>query len=430
MNPKEQLELIKRGSVQIIEEQELLCKLENAYKLSKPLKVKLGLDVTAPDIHLGHTVVLSKLRLFQDLGHKVILIIGDFTTLIGDPSGRDKVRPAISEKEIEINAKTYMEQAGKILNLNDKNLEIVRNSKWLSKLSFKDMISIASKITLARVLERDDFCSRITKQIPVFLHELLYPLAQAYDSVAIESDVEVGGTDQTFNFVMTRELQRAFGQAPETVITMPILVGLDGKQKMSKSLGNYVGITEPPFEMFSKIMSIPDEAMKDYFTLLTLVPMEEINKLINPNITHPKEAKVKLAKEIVKRFYGEDEANKSSQQFEQIFSRGELPEEIEEITIKVEDLLKISGNLEVKPISPTENKETHIKSSKIKLYRILYQIGSAPSLSEARRLIKQGAILVDNVKITDFNYELDATTGNKYLLRIGKKNRFVRVLFK
>jgi len=284
----EQVELLKRGTVEIFTEAELAEKLTEAAKAPRQLRIKLGLDPTSPDIHLGHTVVLRKMRQFQDLGHKAVLIIGDYTARIGDPSGQDTTRPVLSPEQIEQNAKTYFEQAGKILDTNEDKLEIRYNSEWLERMTLMELIQIAAKKTVAQMLQRDTFKKRLQADVDVYTHEFLYPLMQGYDSVMIKSDVELGGTDQTFNNLVGRDIQKAYGQPPQVVITMPILVGLDGKEKMSKSKDNYIGVTDEPKDMFGKVMSISDDMMENYFTLLSDLPIEKIAELISPDKTHPK----------------------------------------------------------------------------------------------------------------------------------------------
>ncbi|MDH4241435.1 MAG: tyrosine--tRNA ligase, partial [Phycisphaerae bacterium] len=303
MDSSKQIQLLKRGTVEIYSEEELSEKLIDAAKTSRQLRIKLGLDPTSPDIHLGHTVVLRKMRQFQDLGHKAVLIIGDYTARIGDPSGQNETRPILSGGQIEQNAKTYFEQAGKILDTAEDKLEIRYNSKWLSELKLADLIKLTSNMTVARMLERDTFELRYKDGDAIGIHEFLYPLMQGYDSVMVQSDVELGGTDQTFNNLVGRDIQRAYGQSPQIVMTMPILVGLDGKEKMSKSKNNYIGVTDEPNDMFGKVMSISDDMMENYFTLLTNLETEEIAELVNPDKTHPKDAKVLLGKTIVTQFY-------------------------------------------------------------------------------------------------------------------------------
>jgi len=329
----QQIQLLKRGTVEIFTEPELSEKLTEAAKTGRQLRIKLGLDPTSADIHLGHTVVLRKMRQFQYLGHKAVLIIGDYTARIGDPSGQDTTRPMLSPEQIEENAKTYFQQAGKILDTSENNLEIRYNSEWLSDLRLADIIKLTSSMTVARMLERDTFELRYKDGDPIGIHEFLYPLMQGYDSVIVKSDVELGGTDQTFNNLVGRDLQRIAGQRPQIVITMPILVGLDGKEKMSKSKGNYIGVTDEPNDMFGKIMSISDEMMENYFTLLTDFETDRIAELVNPEKTHPKEAKVVLGKTIVAQFYDEATAEAAAAQFHKVFAQGRLPDEIPEVVI-------------------------------------------------------------------------------------------------
>lgn len=398
-----QIEIIKRGTVAIYSESELAQRIEKSLAANKPLIVKLGVDPTAPDIHLGHTVTLRKLRQFQDLGHQAVLIIGDFTTLIGDPSGRDKTRPQLATDEIERNAKTYFEQVGKALNL--KTLKIVRNSDWLGKLTFLDIIKLAAQITVARSIERDDFAQRLANKTPIGLHELLYPLMQGYDSVAIKADIELGGNDQTFNLLVGRDLQKSAGQLQQIAVTMPMLVGLDGTDKMSKSLGNYVGVTDKPDEMFGKVMSIPDKLMKDYFILLTEVPSGEIDKLCSDK-THPRDAKVRLAKEIVTIYHNAADADAAAKRFESVFSRKEVPDEIQEVAV---------------PASPPDQA---VRAS-VYLPKLLVTIGAVKSTSDARRIIEQGGVTLDSNKVTDANSETAVKSGQ--ILKVGKKNKFYRL---
>ncbi|MHC4568896.1 MAG: tyrosine--tRNA ligase, partial [Planctomycetota bacterium] len=300
----EQIQLLKRGTVEIFTETELAQKLAEAAKEGRQLRVKLGLDPTSPDIHLGHTVVLRKMRQFQDLGHKAVLIIGDYTARIGDPTGQNSTRPILSAEQIEQNAKTYFEQAGRILDTSEDKLETRYNGEWLAKLTLIEMIQLAAKKTVAQMLQRDTFKKRFQADVDVYTHEFLYPLMQGYDSVMIASDVELGGTDQTFNNLVGRDIQKGYDQQPQIVITMPILVGLDGQEKMSKSKGNYIGVTDEPNDMFGKVMSISDDMMENYFTLLTDLPTEDIATIVNPEKTHPKQAKVRLGKTIVAQFHG------------------------------------------------------------------------------------------------------------------------------
>ena len=395
---KKSLELIKRGIVDLIDEEELIKKLERSYKENKPLKIKAGFDPTAPDLHLGHTVLLRKLKQFQDLGHEVYFLIGDFTAMIGDPTGRSETRPALTREQVLENAKTYKEQVFKILDP-DKT-KIVFNSTWFSKMGAEDIIRLCAKYTVARILERDDFKKRFESGLPIAIHELIYPLFQAYDSVALEADVELGGTDQLFNLLIGRDIQREYGQEPQVIITLPILEGLDGVQKMSKSLGNYVGIMEKPFEMYGKLMSIPDELMWKYYILLTDFPEKEVNEMkekVEKGEYHPKEAKKRLARYIVAQFHSEEEALKAEEEFERVFSKREVPKEI-----------------------PTIN----VQAGKLWLPGFLRDHGFVKSSSEARRLIAQKAIDLNQKPLKQEEIEL---SPGEYVIKIGKK-RFVKLI--
>jgi len=393
----EQVELLKRGTVEIFTEGELAEKLTEAARAPRQLRIKLGLDPTSPDIHLGHTVVLRKMRQFQDLGHKAVLIIGDYTARIGDPSGQDTTRPMLSPEQIEQNAKTYFEQAGKILDTSGDKLEIRYNSEWLSNLRLADIIKLTSNMTVARMLERDTFELRHKKGDPIGIHEFLYPLMQGYDSVMIKSDVELGGTDQTFNNLVGRDLQRIHDQSPQVVITMPILVGLDGKEKMSKSKDNYIGVTDEPKDMFGKVMSISDDMMENYFTLLTDFSDEEIAQFVNPDSWHPKKAKIALADATVSMFYGKETAHTAATEFDKVFAQGQLPDEIPEIEV---------------PAEP-------IAAGKLLLHCKLVSSGG-----EAKRMIKQSAASIDGKKLDDPNAEITPKDG--MVIRIGKR-RFARL---
>ncbi len=398
LSPEEQLEYLRRGTVEIIEEEELLEKLKKSRQTGRPLKIKAGFDPTAPDIHLGHTVLIRKMRHFQDLGHEVYFLIGDFTAMIGDPTGRSETRPPLTRAQVLENAKTYAEQVFKILD--PEKTKVVFNSQWMSKFKAEDFIKLCAKYTVARMLEREDFKKRFEGQRPIGIHELIYPLIQAYDSVALEADVELGGTDQRFNLLVGREIQREYGQSAQVIITVPILEGLDGVQKMSKSLGNYVGITEAPQEMFGKLMSISDELMWRYYELLTDVPLEEIARLkqaVTAGSEHPKEVKKRLAIEIVTRFHSAEAAQKAAAEFEKVFARGGVPEDI-----------------------PT----VEIPAQKLWLPRFLKDQGLVKSTSEGKRLVAQGAIQLDGQKI--LNEELDLTAG-EHIFRVGKK-RFLKVI--
>jgi tyrosyl-tRNA synthetase len=399
-NIAEQIQSLRRGTVEIFTEAELAEKLAEAAKTGRQLRIKLGLDPTSPDIHLGHTVVLRKMRQFQDLGHRAVLIIGDYTARIGDPSGQDTTRPMLSPQQIEKNAKTYFEQAGKILDTSQNKLDVRYNSEWLSDLRLADIIKLASSMTVARMLERDTFEVRHKKGEPIGVHEFMYPLMQGYDSVMIQSDVELGGTDQTFNNLVGRDLQRLNDQKPQIVITMPILVGLDGKEKMSKSKGNYIGVTDEPSDMFGKVMSISDEMMENYFTLLTDLSSEKIAELVDSNKTHPKEAKVLLGKTIVAQFYNEATAEQAAAEFDKVFAQGQLPDEIPEVEITAEP----------------------IAASKLLVYCKLVSSGG-----EAKRMIKQSAASIDGKKLNDPNAEI--APKNRMVIRVGKRN-FARLKIK
>ena len=393
----EQINLLKRGTVEIFTEAELAQNLTEVSKTGRQLRIKLGLDPTSPDIHLGHTVVLRKMRQFQDLGHKAVLIIGDYTARIGDPSGQNTTRPVLSPEQIKANAKTYFEQAGKILDTSEQRLEIRHNSEWLSDLKLADIIKLTSSITVARMLERDTFEMRYKRGDPIGVHEFLYPLMQGYDSVMIESDAELGGTDQTFNNLVGRDLQRDAGQSPQIVITMPILVGLDGKEKMSKSKGNYIGVTDEPNNMFGKVMSISDDLMENYFTLLTGLPAERITELVDPGKTHPKEAKVLLGKTIVGQFYDKAAADAAAAEFDKVFAQKQLPDDMSEFVLSPE------------PVSV----------KKLLLTCKLVETGG-----EAKRMCAQTAVTIDGNKITDPNVQINPTDGMN--IQVGKR-KFARI---
>jgi tyrosyl-tRNA synthetase len=405
---KRQMETILSGTEDVLVEHELKSILEWSLTENKPLKVKLGLDPTSPDIHLGHTVVLNKLRQFQNLGHKAVLIIGDYTARIGDPSGRSVLRPRLSADMIDKNAATYMKQAFKILD--PGKTEVVKNSKWLKNLKFEDVLDLTSRFTVARMLERDDFKKRFKSNTPIAIMEFLYPVMQAYDSVAVKSDVELGGTDQRFNLLMGRELQKEFSQRPQIAITMPILVGTDGVEKMSKSLGNYIGVDEPPKEIFGKVMSIPDSIMIDYFRLLTTMEssrIKEIEEDIKKQKLNPSVAKRELAGTIVENLYSKKEAEKAEKTFDLIFKKKKVPDNVPEYFI---DSGKLEGN-------------------KVLFIEILVNSGLAVSKSEARRLIAQGGIKVGDIKVNDPNIEFDLDyIGNKIVQR-GKRH-FRKIVIK
>ena len=388
----QQIALLKRGTVEVFREDELARRLTEAAAAGRQLCVKLGMDPTAPDIHLGHTVVLRKLRQFQDLGHKAVLIIGDYTARIGDPTGQNTTRPILDADAIEKNAQTYFEQAGKILDTSEDKLQVRYNGEWLAKLNLADIIKLTGSMTVARMLERDTFELRYKKGDPIGIHEFLYPLMQGYDSVAIKSDVELGGTDQTFNNLVGRDLQRLDGQEPQIVITMPILVGLDGKDKMSKSKGNYIGVTDEPADMFGKVMSISDEMMDNYFTLLTDASAERIAELTDGSKTHPKEAKVLLGKMIVTAFYDDEAAEAAAQAFEQVFAQNQLPDDIAEIAIDAEAIAAA---------------------------KLLTHCDLVASGGEAKRSIKQGGVRINEEKVTDPQAQIVPADG--MVVQVGKR---------
>nr|WP_277995668.1 MULTISPECIES: tyrosine--tRNA ligase [Moorella] len=393
-----QLKVLRRGVAEIIPEEDLKAKLKKSLSTGKPLRVKLGLDPTAPDIHLGHTVVLQKLRQFQELGHQVIIIIGDFTGRIGDPTGKSETRRQLSEAEVLANAETYKEQIFKILD--PARTEVTFNSRWLARLTFADVIQLAAKITVARMLEREDFARRYQENRPISVHEFFYPLMQGYDSVALAADVELGGTDQKFNLLMGRHLQREYGQEPQVAMMMPILPGLDGVQKMSKSLGNYIGINEPAREMYGKTMSLPDELMLTYFELVTAVPLEELEAIrqgLADGSLHPRDVKMRLAREIAGLYHGEAAAREAEKEFRQVFQLGDLPEEMPEVIVS---------------------------EARMWLPRLMVQAGLAPSTSEARRLIRQGAVKLDGARLDDPDAEIDVPDGA--VLQAGKR-KFARL---
>ncbi len=401
-DPGQQLSALKRGAVTINTAQELESKLRRSAEQGKPLRIKLGVDPSAPDIHLGHTVVLRKLRQFQDMGHQAVLIIGDMTALVGDPSGRKKTRPQLSPQEVEANAKTYLDQVGRILA--PGRLEVVRNSAWLKPLPFYELIGLAAKMTVARFLERDDFTKRHKEGTPIFLHEFLYLVMQAYDSVVVKADVELGGTDQTFNLMVGRDLMRDLGMEPQVALTCPILPGIHGGAKMSKSLDNYVGVTEIPFEMHSKIMSIPDALMREYYTLLTSAPEDEIDTMCDATKTHPKAAKERLARTIVTQYHGEVAAEAAMSEWRKKFSEKAVPDNVPDV-----------------PLGP------HVANGKVSLAKLVAAARKC-SASEARRLIEQGGVEIDGKKATDPKAAPPVGELEGKLLKIGKKNEFFRLV--
>ena len=399
---EEQLAYLRKGVAEIIPEEELKQKLANSVQSGKPLRVYLGVDPTAPDIHLGHTVVLRKLKHFQDMGHTAIFLIGDFSAMIGDPTGQSDTRPPLSREQVEANAKTYLEQVYKILDR--EKTEVRYNSEWLGKMSSYDVVRLCAHYRLARMLEREDFRSRLDKNLPIAVHELLYPLLTAYDAVMLRSDVELGATEQKFNILVHREIQREYDVTPQVAVTMPILVGLDGERKMSKSLGNYVGITEAPEEMFGKLMSIPDELMWSYYELVTDRTPQEIVALkeeVKSGALHPMDAKMRLAKEVVSGFHGAEAGSRAAENFQRVFRDRQAPTEA--------PVQKI-------PIGAAK-----------KLTALLTELKLAPSKSEAERLIKQRGVEIDELCVEDPRKEIDLTKPGAFLLRAGKK-KFVRVI--
>lgn len=398
-----QMEIIKRGAVEIIPEEELVEKLKRSVATGKPLKIKLGLDPTAPDIHLGHTVVLQKMRQFQELGHQVIIILGDFTARIGDPTGKSETRKQLTEEQVLANARTYERQIFKILD--PAKTKLVFNSQWLAPLNFARVIELAAKYTVARMMEREDFAKRYRENLPISIHEFFYPLMQGYDSVALEADVELGGTDQKFNLLMGRTLQREYGQEPQIAIMMPIIEGLDGVQKMSKSLGNYIGIDESPREMYGKTMSLPDEMMVRYFELVTPVSLEEVRAIeagLKDGNLHPRDVKMRLAREIVAFYHDQEAALAAEEEFKRMFQQHDLPDEIPVFTLSPDML----------------------EEGRIWLPRLLQMTGMAPSTSEGRRLIQQGGVKVDGEKVNDPGMNLLLKEG--MIIKAGKR-KFVKI---
>ncbi len=394
-----QMEIILRGAAEVISEEELRKKLQRSIETGKPLRVKAGFDPTAPDLHIGHTVLLQKMKQFQDLGHEVIFLIGDFTGMIGDPTGKSETRPPLTPEQVKANAKTYMDQVGKILDISKTTVEF--NSRWMSKMPSADLVQLAGKYTVARMLERDDFQKRFREQRPISVHEFLYPLIQGYDSVALSADVELGGTDQKFNLLVGRELQKEYGQPPQALVMMPLLEGTDGVNKMSKSLNNYIGISEEPKEIFGKTMSISDEMMIRYYELLSDLSIDEI-KNIRSELTHgqrhPMDVKKALAEELVDRYHGKGAGKKAREEFEKQFSKGEIPEEIPEVIVEWE-------------------------TDAMPLAKVMHKAGVADSVGDGKRLIKQGGVEMDGARQTD--PEVRVGPG-EYLLKVGKR-RYVRI---
>jgi len=399
----EQMDLIKYGTVEIIPEDELVKKIEQSIKTNKPLRIKLGADPTRPDLHLGHAVVLNKLRHFQDLGHTAVLIIGDFTAMIGDPTGRSKTREPLTLEKAKENGISYLEQATIILK--KENLEVRQNSEWLGKMTFRDVIELSAKYTVAQLLERDDFSKRYNSGIPISVHELLYPLAQAQDSVAIQSDVELGGTDQKFNLLVGREIQRLNGMEPQCILTMPILEGTDGIEKMSKSYDNYIAITEDPINMFGKVMSIPDNLITRYYQYALFANIDELNRIkigLENGTIHPRDCKVELAKRIVVKYHNPQAAERAYEHFEKVFKNKEIPDEIDDYFLD----------------SPLTN---------LMIQDILVSSNLCSSKKEAKRLIEQGGVYVDSVKIEDPFAKIDISVPK--IFKVGKR-KFLRISHK
>lgn len=396
--PEEQLRIIAEGAAEILPEEELRAKLERAYREDRPLRVKLGCDPSRPDLHLGHAVVLHKLRQFQELGHHAVLIIGDFTATIGDPSGRSKTRPQLSLEETRQNAQTYVEQAMKVLL--PQRLHIRFNSEWLEEVRLRELIAVMAQCTVAQMLEREDFARRYAHGEPIALHEFLYPLAQALDSVAIHADVELGGTDQRFNLLMGRHIQRFYGQEPQCLVLMPLLEGTDGVEKMSKSLGNYIALTDPPEEMFGKLMSIPDTLITRYYQLAAFAPAEEVQRMeegLRTGNLHPRDAKAFVARRIVALYHGEEAAAHAAEEFDRVFKYHELPSSIPEVLLPAAQLPVVD---------------------------VLVHAGLVPSRSEARRQIQQGAVRIDGERIHDWAMLVDLS--RERVVAVGKR-RFARV---
>jgi len=400
MSPERQLELLSQTAVDVERPEELLDKLRRR----RPLRVKAGFDPSAPNIHLGHSIPMDVLKLFQDLGHTVVFIVGDFTARIGDPSGKLKSRPMLSEQAVERNAQTYFEQVGRILDVS--KAEVRRNSEWLEKLDFAGVLRLTGSYTVARMLERDTFAQRMAADEPITITEMLYPLAQGYDSVAIDADVEIGGTDQLFNLLVARDVQRFYSQEPEVIMTFPLLVGLDGVEKMSSSLGNTVALTDPPGDMYGKLMSINDQAMLDYYRLLLRPPeieIEDMRQRIEAREVNPRDIKARLAFQIAARYHGKPAAQRAQDEFDQVFAQGKLPSEMPEVSLGPQDLAK----------------------GGILLTRLITKAGLAASSSEARRLVEQGAVRLDDERLTDARAAVNPKSGA--VLRVGRR-RFARIV--
>ncbi|OEF99191.1 tyrosine--tRNA ligase [Vulcanibacillus modesticaldus] len=400
---EKQWEILSRGAVEIIPEDEFKRKIAKSIKENKPLKVKLGLDPSAPDIHIGHTVPLQKLRQFQELGHTVQLVIGDFTGQIGDPTGKSETRKQLSKEQVRENAETYVKQLFKVLD--PQKTEIHYNSEWLEPLTFVDVVNLAGKITVARMLERDDFEKRFKANQSISIHEFFYPLMQGYDSVALKSDVEIGGTDQKFNLLMGRHLQKEYGVEQQSILMLPLIEGLDGVQKMSKSLGNYIGIDEEPNQIYGKAMSIPDELMIKYYQLVTDLPHEEVQRMVKglqEQAIHPRDAKMKLAYTLVRMYHGEEAAKEAEQHFKTVFQKGALPDDIPVVELEKEQL----------------------EGGKVWIVKLIVTLGLVPSNGEGRRMVKQGAVKINGQKVDDLDYEVNIEQD--MVVQVGKR-KFAKI---
>ena len=423
---EEQLAYIKKGVAEIIPEDQLKANLENSRKTGKPLRVYLGVDPTAPDLHLGHTVVLRKLKHFQDLGHTAVFLIGDFSAMIGDPTGVSETRPPLTREQVDANAKTYLEQVFKILDR--EKTEVRYNSEWLGKMSATDVVRLCSHYRLARMLEREDFRSRLQNNHPISVHELLYPLLTAFDAVSLKSDLELGATEQKFNLLVHREIQREYGLPGQSILTMPILVGLDGSRKMSKSLGNYIGITDPPQEMFGKLMSIPDELMWNYYELATDRTEKEIADLkgeVASGKLHPMDAKMKLGEEVVSTFHGVEAGRKAAENFQRVFRDRQAPAERKEISLK-----RAPGGVTTQRRTSTnvvETKTIPLSSGLVKWSKLLADLEEVGSTSEAERIIKQNGFEVNGQSVGDPAAKINVDQPAAYEVRVGKK-KFLRII--
>jgi tyrosyl-tRNA synthetase len=404
LDPKEQLRHLLQGTVDVVSPEELLQKLEKSFKTKTPLRIKAGFDPTRPDLHLGHTVLMNKMRQFQELGHKVIFLIGDFTALIGDPTGKNETRPPLSREEIEVNAKTYAQQVFKILD--PEKTEVAYNSAWMMKFTAADFIKLTAQYTVARMLERDDFSKRYKEQQPISVHELLYPLVQGYDSVALKSDVELGGTDQRFNLLVGRSMQKSYGQESQCIITTPILEGLDGIQKMSKSLGNYIGVEDSPRDMFGKTMRLSDSLMIRYYELLTDYKPDQVKQLeaeLKSGAKHPRDVKVALGRFFVERFHGKIQAEKAVAEFNEVFVNKGMPDDVPEHKVGA--------------------------TNEIWVCKLLADLGLVTSTSEAKRLVQGGGVEIDSQKVADAALKLNLKSGTTLTIKAGKR-KFAKVVVK